>query len=244
MLGGWPPAGLAEPGLPGPRTFWDRADQEGPTASTAPPPRPSAPVSLRNQKAPVQRRELGYSWHLWGKANASLLFKNIWCMSRADRSATAQSLAGGAPAPRPRACPPPRLRRPRAHVGRLLFPGCLCRGLAGPERDRISIKTKSSCHFRGEEPAALPGPAPCAAGDGGPASCGRGQEAPCPLATPHSLTPHVFVGPLSRARPTGARTRGRVSGPPGIHSLEADRCQAGVRIRALHSWGPTWSGCL
>lgn len=32
------------------------------------------------------------------------------------------------PAPRPRACLPPRLRRPRAHLGRWLFPGRLCRG--------------------------------------------------------------------------------------------------------------------
>lgn len=67
------------------------------------------------------------------------------------------------------------------------------------------------------------------------------------MPTPHSLTPHVSVGHLSRARPTGARTQGRlggrISGPPGVQ-LEGDRRQARISTRASHSWGPTWSGGL
>lgn len=103
-------------------------DQEGPGSQPGPPaPQASAPVSLRNQKTPVRSREVAIFGTVGETANASLLFKNIWCMSRADRSPTAQSLALGS---RPSAAglPPSAAHRPRAHVGRLLSPHGLCRG--------------------------------------------------------------------------------------------------------------------
>lgn len=90
------------------------------------------------------------------KANASLLFKSIWCVCWADEpldGAQSPCCLGFWP-PAPRALLPGRGSvAHRATLGDDYFQTARDEALAGPERNRILIKTNSSPQNKGEEPA-------------------------------------------------------------------------------------------
>ena len=202
---------------------------------------PPAPL-CRNHKIPVQRQEMGLFLALCGKkkTNASLLFKNIWCVCWAGGElGGAQSLCwqGGGPAPRP--CGAAILHGSLAHTATL---GSYC-FLARPERNGILIKTNSSCQNKGEEPASCSHldacfPLPWLRGGGWVVmrsilgtSLRRRASPPCengwrPWVPLWVSLAKGIPGPLcypSRPNPEShgsAKTQGRldgwISGPPGI----------------------------
>lgn len=176
---------LAEQG-PGPSHLLGLGRPGGSHSQHGPSSQALRSFSWRNLRTPVQSRERGYFWHLWGEGNASLLLRDIWGLRRADGSCEAQSprrwgsrpAATGLPPSAAQAptCPPRALAVPRPPVPRPSL---------GPSRAASPLKLRAAVTAEDRSPVQR-GKEARPAVDGG-------QEAPVSNAHP-SLPDSARVG--------------------------------------------------
>lgn len=236
--------GRARP--PDPRTFWDQEDQEDPSSQHGPSSQALLSCLFEEPKGFCSKTGAGLFLALVGESEClpSVQKYMVYEPGRQELHSSKPRRRGSRPSAAglpPSAAPSPTCPRRAVTVCRLPVP----RPSLGPSRTGSQLKLRAAVTGASGPARAL---LPVRLGKEDQPAVGGGQEAPCPLATPHSLTPHMFLGPLSRARPTGARTQGRLAGafpvPLAFTVWRRTDVRPGVRIRALHSWGPTRSGCL